>query len=72
MKNFKFLCMLIALAALSILPARTHWQGPYEASTNVEKKKVQITAKATKDNSGGGFSPLVKAVKKSVGFCFFC
>jgi len=47
MTNFKFLFTIVVFAALSILPAQTHWQGPYEASANVEKKRAQITAKAT-------------------------
>lgn len=70
MKNLKFLCAIIAFAALSILPAQTHWQGPYEASANVEKIKAQITAKATTEataNARDGYYMCSTWVKGSAG-----
>lgn len=47
MKHLKFLFVIIALATLSILPAHTHWQGPYQAHARIVKIKAQITASAT-------------------------
>ena len=70
MKSLNFLCAIIMFAALSILPAQTHWQGPYEASANVVKKRAQITAKATTDataNARDGYFMCSTWVKGSPG-----
>ena len=46
MKTLHVFFVIFAFALFAILPAQTHWQGPYRASATVTKKKAKITARA--------------------------
>lgn len=70
MKNLKFLIVMIGLASLCILPAQTHWQGPYQAHATIVKIKAQITASATTQatvNARDGYYMCSTWVKGSAG-----
>jgi hypothetical protein len=47
MKYLNVSIIIIAFAALLVLPAQTHWQGPYQAHATIAKVRAQITASAT-------------------------